>query len=167
MDRSLENPQNHPPETDCLQAPRQQTSKLSLARFIIFCLHFLGCDIENISHVLEAYDVGDTIVDVASYIEQEKMVRFHQIPTPQGDQSTYTSRSSGTIVTIKYAQGRPERLEVKGPRDLTSSPRGVVTAVTSDGKKIITMAAGRRFRCRAGGRVDSVNSSGLGSLAPQ
>lgn len=166
MDRSLENPQNRPPETVFLQAPKPQTSGSSLACFIVFCLHFLGCDIENISHVLEAYDVGDTIVDVASYIEQEQLVRFYEITTPQGDQRTRI-RSSDTRVTVDYVQGIPEQLEVKGPRILTSSPRDMVTVVTSDGQKILTMVVGRRFRCRAGAGIGYVISSGSSSSTPQ
>lgn len=120
---SLNNPPDHPISS---QAPRPQPGgcnlRSPLACFIVFRLR---CDIEK--HHPRALG----IIDVASYIEEEHLVRFHETTPPQ-DQRTYTRSSGASPLRSRDTDtARSDRIVAFQK----SSPRRIVTVV----QKIITM----------------------------
>lgn len=156
MDSFSENSQDFPPTTtSSSQAAIQQStgSKFSspVACSMILCLHFLGCDIETIFWVLGSYDLGGTISDVASHIEEEQLPRHDEFDAPPDGRITY-ARSTGTTLTIDYAQGEPMQIMISGPNfSKFSLPRPSVVVITSDdGRKIVTRVAEGYLQCSSG-----------------
>lgn len=109
-----------------------------MAYLMIFYLHYLGCDVGNINSVLESYDMGGTIDDVARYIQQYQLFRYNDFTTYE-DGRQFTTGSFGSQCMTDFAQGRPYQIQVVGTSFSTLTPRTSVTAVTSEGLKIITI----------------------------
>lgn len=126
-----------------------------MATFIIFCLHFLGCDTKSIFCVLESYQLGGTLADVARYIEEEKLVQYHQIIPPPDGRSVYT-RGTETIVKMDFYRGRPVQLMVYASWISQLPSRKIVTVITLDGENIITIAVQGHLRCCSWNQVDLI-----------
>lgn len=118
--------------------------KSPTACLIIFSLQFLGCDIESIFSVLESYNQGGTIFDVARYIKALNLLQHHEIsPSPPDGQKTYKHDSLpwGTTIVIDYARGWPVRFVAKSKCIRSMVPREIVGVSMSDGRKITTIVA--------------------------
>lgn len=126
-----------------------------MATFIIFCLHFLGCDMESIFCVLESYQLGGTIADVARYIKEEKLVQYHEIALPPDGRSVY-NRGTDTTFIADFSQGRPVQLMVHASWISQLPSRKIVTVITLDGENIITIAVQGHLRCCSWDHVDLI-----------
>lgn len=112
--------------------------KTPTACVIIFSLQFLGCDIESIFSVLESYDQGGTIFDVARYIKALNLLQHHEFSPPDGQQ-TYNNLPWGTTIVIDYARGWPVKFVAKSKCIRTMVPRQIVGVSMCDGRKVITI----------------------------
>lgn len=125
---------------------KDESLRSSTACFMIICLHFLGCKTESIFRVLESYDLGYTIMDVARYIKDEDLFQHSNILDPPHDYSNTCSRNPKITLTVEFAQARPIELKVSASCIPSLSPRNIVNAVTSDGQQVVTVMTKGQLR---------------------
>lgn len=172
MDPSPENAQDSPQTTD-------RSDVIALARkfntyaaqLIMVGLRYLDCDIESIFSVLESYDQGGTVLDVARYIEAQNILPYHEIfprgvavGDPQKEpslldrtpnhQRTYNTGTRDTTFVVDYARELPVKFVAKSRYIRTLFPREIVSVGTSDGQKIITIVVDGQVRCCSWDEVD-------------
>lgn len=173
MDPSPENAQDSPQATERpnLRALAMKFNTAT-AELIILGLQYLGCDIESIFSVLESYDQGGTVFDVARYIEAQNLIRYHEImlrgvavrdpqeepslldPIPPDYRRTSFTVRRGTAIAVYYARGLPIKFEADARYIRTLFPREIVSVGTSDGQKIITIVVDGQVRCCSWDEVD-------------
>lgn len=118
-----------------------------IACLMIIFLHYLGCDVESIFHVIQAHDLGGTVSDVTRYIEEGQLSQYEFQSRPDGRQ-TYTN-GRGYKITIEFANGRPVRYVMSSDQIRTIFPSEIVSATTPDGRQIITIVREGQVRCCA------------------
>lgn len=126
-----------------------------IACFVIFCLHFLDCDLEGIFRVLESYGWDATILDVARYIEQEGLIKYHETTGLRHGRTAYI-RSPGTTLRIDFREWRPVHLAIRASSITALSPKEIMPVVTSDGHQIITVITDGELRCWSAGATWTV-----------
>lgn len=126
-----------------------------IACYMIFCLQYLGCDIESIFRVLQSYNLGGTISDVARYIEEGQLLQHSETMYPPNCRKLYY-RSTGTTLEIDFAQGKPVQLVLSANCISPLSSRKLVTIVTLDGQKLITVAVDGHLRICTWDRLDFI-----------
>lgn len=124
---------------ETISTPLSMEFRSPTACFMIFCLHFLGCDVESIFRVLDSYDLGYTISEIVRFIEEEDLIQYKEILAPVPERRMTYTRSTGTILTVDFAQGRPEMLVVSATCISALSPRKIVNNVTPDGRQVVTV----------------------------
>lgn len=125
---------------------RGSSFRSSVGFFIIFCLHYLSCTVENIVHVLQTYNLGGTPTEIALYIAEKRFLRYYEDAIPPDGQETFV-RMTGTRLTVKTALGRPVRLEVSASCVSRFAPKRIVSVFNAG--DIITVTIGDRLRiCR-------------------
>lgn len=115
-----------------------------IAAFMIIALQYAGCDVDSIFRVLQSYDQGGTIFDVARYIEEERLPQYRLGSCADG-QIAHNQRT-GTI-TIDHAEGRPVRFVVTARWIEALIPNGIVIATTPDGREFITLVLEGELQC--------------------
>ena len=143
MNSSSENAQIPPTTTStsltAAQIREGRSFNSPIACHIIFGLQFMGADIESIFRVLQAYDLGGSIFDVAVYIKEMELIQHHEYPTPRDGRKMHTE-PSGTNFMIDYSGGWPVRMVVNAPWIKTQCPRCFVSATGADERQeIITI----------------------------
>lgn len=119
-----------------------------IADLIISGLQYLGCDIESIFRVLQSYEMGGTILDVARSIEEGHIRQYHGFIIPP-DGRRIRHRSWGGTITIDFAKGKPILFEINSSRISTIYPNEIVSAATGDDRQIVTRISDGQLRCWA------------------
>ena len=117
--------------------------KSPIACLMIDCLQFLGCEVEDIFRVLESYDMGGTISDVACYIEEEEFSQHHEFDAHLESQMTFGTEG---MTKVDFDEGKPVRLVVSAGWIPPLSPKETVS-IRAGAQEIITKFVGGEFRC--------------------
>lgn len=112
---------------------------------MIFCLHFFGCESEDVFRVLESYDMGGSISDVDRYVEEQQFPRHDETVTPPNGRRVYT-RSTAVTLAIDFAQGWPMQVEIGACWISALFPRTIVV-VEADDRRIVTSVVDGHLRC--------------------
>lgn len=156
---SFENRQDSPPPRPSTAAERanfrelEDVSNVPIAGLMIHCLRYLGCYWESIFRVLESYDMGGTVFDVARYIEERKLGPYKAVTRPDG-QLTNTL-PGGAVFTRDFVEQMPVRFVVTADWIPDLSPRKMVGALTPDGRKFMMIVKRGQLQCCPWDEVDS------------
>ena len=127
------------------EEPSELELKSSLACLIITSLRFFDCAPSEIFHVLQSYDMGETISDVADCISDGNLPNYQSFHFL--DNERFTHSSSGVAFTVDFDNQMPMRSVLSHDSVPSLTPREVVSATTSDGQIIITTVADGEVRC--------------------
>ena len=128
----------------------ESTFKSSLAWCIILSLRFFNCEPSEIFRVLQSYEMGGTVSEVALYISDDELPNYHSFEFEDGVfELDFAGKLNFAEITCKveFANQMPVRsvLSHDGVANLT--PREIVGATTLDGQTIITTVKDGEVRC--------------------
>ncbi|MCJ1427657.1 hypothetical protein MMC29_005561, partial [Sticta canariensis] len=140
MDSSSENTQDPSPAAASSEAtvqPLETGFRFTIACFMIFCLHYLGCELDIISQVLASFDLGSSRLNIARYIKEAKLLRYDEMTGAPNTRRTF-NRGTRFSLTVDFAQGRPVQLIATGGLFSTFS-LGKMVSFVSNGRTIVTI----------------------------
>ena len=141
MNSSSENAQDPSPaatfSSEAAVEPLEPGFRSTIACFMIFCLHYLACELDVISQMLASFDLHSSRLNIARYIEDAKLLRYDQITGSPNTRRTFNNGPRFSL-TVDFAQGRPVQLIATGGLFSTFSS-GKMVSLVSNGRKIVTI----------------------------
>ena len=126
------------------------TFKSSLALWIILSLRFFDCEPSEIFRVLQSYEMGGTVSEVARYISDNKLPNYHSFELEDED-SPFMHVFAGITCKVDFANQMPVRSVLSHHYVPALTPREIVGATTLDGQIIITTVKDGEVRCYSQG----------------
>ena len=123
--------------SEAVVQPLEPGFRSTIACFMSFCLHYLGCELDIISQVLASFDLGSPTLNIARYIKDANLLRYDEITGTPDTRRTFNHGTRFSL-TVDFAQGRPVQLIAKGGLFSTFSPSKMVSFV-SNGRKIVAI----------------------------
>lgn len=125
------------PSSEAVAQPLEPGFRSTIACFMIFCLHYLGCELDIISQALESFDLHSSSLNISRYIKDANLLRYDEITGSPDTRRTF-NRGARFSLTVDFAQGRPVQLIATGSLFSTFSPSKTVSFV-SNGRKIVVI----------------------------
>lgn len=119
--------------------------------YMIFCLRYLGCNVDSIFRIIESYRLDINHAGVARYIKKHGLIEHHQSMNAHPSGREILSRSNGNTLTIDFVEGKPVELVVSCDSVSALSPYKTVTIVTEEGQEISTEVTDGKLRFLADG----------------
>ena len=124
------------------------TFKSSTAWWIILSLQFFDCEPSEIFRVLQSYEMGGTISEVARIISDDNLPNYRAFAPEDGP---FMHVFAGIIRKVDFVNHKPVRSLLKHTYIPALTPKEIVGATTSDGQIIITMVKDGEILCYAQG----------------
>ena len=128
----------------------ESTFKSSLAWWIILSLRFFDCEPSEIFRVLQSYEMGGTVSEVARYISNAELPNYRSFEP--GDRPFKAILViAGITCKVEFANQMPVRSTLSHGCVSDLTPKEIVGATTLDGQTIITTVKDGEVRCNSQG----------------